>query len=106
MINAISYITLSINIKEDVTVFVMLTGKKNGNTEESSFGLIAAFLMFLAIYSFRLGDDLLERSSAEKDLGVLVDNRLSMSQQCALWPRRPMASWGALHRVWPGGQGR
>ena len=29
----------------------------------------------------RLGDDLLERSSAEKDLG---GNRLVMSQQCAL----------------------
>jgi len=28
-----------------------------------------------------LGDDLLERSSAEKDLRVLVDNRLALSQQ-------------------------
>ena len=43
---------------------------------------------------YRLGADLLERSSVEKDLGILVDNRLAMRQQCVLpWARRPMESW-------------
>uniref|UniRef100_A0A8B9BJI6 Reverse transcriptase domain-containing protein n=1 Tax=Anser brachyrhynchus TaxID=132585 RepID=A0A8B9BJI6_9AVES len=39
-------------------------------------------------YQYRLGDDLLERSSEEKDLGVLVDDRLTTSQQCALMAKR------------------
>ena len=36
------------------------------------------------MHPYRYGADLLERSSTERDLSVLVDNRLAMSQQCAL----------------------
>ncbi|KAJ7394963.1 hypothetical protein BTVI_159179 [Pitangus sulphuratus] len=37
---------------------------------------------------YRLRADLLESSSVERDLGVLVDNKLSMSQLCALGTKK------------------
>ena len=36
------------------------------------------------MHQYRLGADLMERSSAEKDLGVLVGDGLAVSQQYAL----------------------
>ncbi|GAB0185994.1 mitochondrial enolase superfamily member 1 [Grus japonensis] len=57
-------------------------------------------------HQYRLGADLLGSSAAEKDLGVLVDNKFSMSQQCALVAKKANGTWGALRRVWPAGRGR
>jgi len=37
-----------------------------------------------SMHQYRLGVDQLQSSSVERDPGVLVDHRLTMSQQCAL----------------------
>ena len=57
-------------------------------------------------YLYKLGEDLPESSPAEKDLGVLVDEKLDMSFSVCLQPRRPTVFWAALKKGWQAGRGR
>ena len=47
---------------------------------------------------YRLGDDMLQMSFAERDLGVLVDSRLDMSQQCSLVAKKTNGILGCIKK--------
>ena len=49
-------------------------------------------------YRYKLGTDLLESSVGERDLGVLVDSGMTMSQHCALVAKKANGILGCIRR--------
>lgn len=55
---------------------------------------------------YRLVAEWLLKCPAEKDLGMLIDCQLNMSQYVPRWPRGPVAPWLVSRIVWPAEPGQ
>lgn len=65
---------------------------------KASAGRVLHLVSNNSLHQYRLGADLLECSSAERDLGVLVSSKLSMSQKCVLVAKKANGILGCTRK--------
>ena len=55
---------------------------------------------------YKLGEEILVSSPVEKGLGILVDEKLNKSQQCALSGWKAKSNLGSVRKVVAGREGK